>query len=671
MSNDSTKTSDNIEKGFFRASAADFKKIPGSPIAYWVSSGVLQIYKEGQLIGDLASPCNGMNTTNNDKFVRNWNEVNLGRIGFNYSTADEAFISKKKWFPYNKGGGLRKWYGNNYFLVNYENNGKTICDYIDYESGSKVNSTGRVINRDKYFKKSITWSSVTSSIFSSRCCEVGFVFDNGGSSIFSNDLYYDYIAAFLGTKLAFEILKVLNPTLNFQPGNLSSLPICISKLEIFENKINEVTRLLISLAKKDWDSYEISWDFINLPLLNSQTVGRVSESVTRQPADVGLRDKAANPTYPLPLSIKEIYAQLRAHWQEMTLETQRLEEENNRIFIDAYGLQDELTSDVSLKEITLTCNPYYRYGKEPQIETNEHEKTPTDIRINSCSLVVQKSFPKDTELEERLLADTLKEFISYAVGCMFGRYALDKPGLILANQGETTEDYYKKIRTTEHTKYTENTDAKTSVHSVYSVVKNAFPPDDDNVIPMLDGDWFTDDVTERFGQFLKVTFGDAHYEENLKFIEQALGKDIRKYFLKDFYTDHLKRYKKRPIYWLFSSPKGTFNALIYMHRYRPDTVSVVLNDYLREFRTKLSAHKNHLEAVSISSNASAGEKTKALKDIENHRKMIDELDVYEREVLYPLATEQIEIDLDDGVKVNYQKFGEALKKIPGLAAKED
>ncbi len=383
---------------------------------------------------------------------------------------------------------------------------------------------------------------------------------------------------------------------------------------------------------------------------------------------VGLRDKAANPTYPLPLSIKETYTQLRAHWQEMTLEMQRLEEENNRIFIDAYGLQDELTSDVSLKEITLTCNPYYRYGKEPRIDTNEHEKNPTDISVNSCSLVVQKSFPKDTELEERLLADTLKEFISYAVGCMFGRYALDKPGLILANQGETIEDYYIKLQEPQ------NKLLNISVNSCSFVVQKSdvlFPADDDNVIPMLDGDWFTDDVTERFGQFLKVTFGDAYYEENLKFIEQALGKDIRKYFLKDFYTDHLKRYKKRPIYWLFSSPKGTFNALIYMHRYRPDTVSVVLNDYLREFRTKLSAHKNHLEAVSISSNASAGEKTKALKDIENHRKMIDELDVYEREVLYPLATEQIEIDLDDGVKVNYQKFGEALKKIPGLAAKED
>ena len=188
---------------------------------------------------------------------------------------------------------------------------------------------------------------------------------------------------------------------------------------------------------------------------------------------------------------------------------------------------------------------------------------------------------------------------------------------------------------------------------------------------MLDGDWFTDDISERFKQFLKVAFGAEHYEENLRFVEDALGKDIRKYFLKDFYSDHVKRYKKRPIYWLFSSPKGSFNALIYMHRYRPDTVSVVLNDYLREFRTKLTSHKNHLEAVSISGSASQGEKTKALKEIEKITKMIAEMEEYEREVLYPLATEQVEIDLDDGVKVNYPKLGSALKKIPGLDAKED
>ncbi|MBE9064135.1 class I SAM-dependent DNA methyltransferase, partial [cf. Phormidesmis sp. LEGE 11477] len=194
-----------------------------------------------------------------------------------------------------------------------------------------------------------------------------------------------------------------------------------------------------------------------------------------------------------------------------------------------------------------------------------------------------------------------------------------------------------------------------------------FTPDADNVIPILDGDWFTDDITERFTTFLRTTFGTDHYPENLKFIEDAIGKDIRKFFLKEFYTDHLKRYKKRPIYWLFSSPKGTFNALIYLHRYRPDTVSVILNDYLRQFQTKLQARKSQREQISISAAASNAEKARALKDIDKLNKQILELESYERDVLYPLATKQIEIDLDDGVKVNYPKFGKALKKVAGLS----
>jgi type II restriction/modification system DNA methylase subunit YeeA len=354
---------------------------------------------------------------------------------------------------------------------------------------------------------------------------------------------------------------------------------------------------LVDTTQADWDSYETSWDFTALPLLN--------------------------PDYRQP-TLKATYQKLRAHWREMTLEMQRLEEENNRIFIEAYGLQDELTPEVPLNEITLTCNPHYRYGSDK----------------------------REDELEALLLADTMRELVSYAVGCMFGRYALDKPGLILANQGETIEDYLKQVP------------------------ESSFPADDDNVIPMLDGDWFTDDIAERFRKFLRVAFGDEHYDENLRFVEQALGKsgkarDIRDYFLKDFYTDHVKRYKKRPIYWLFSSPKGSFNALIYMHRYRPDTVSVALNDYLREFRAKLSSHKNHLEAVSIDASASQGEKTKALKEIEKITRMIGELEEYERETLYPLAARRLEIDLDDGVKVNYLKFGAALRKIVGLDAKED
>jgi len=235
---------------------------------------------------------------------------------------------------------------------------------------------------------------------------------------------------------------------------------------------------------------------------------------------------------------------------------------------------------------------------------------------------------------------------------MFGRYSLDEPGLILANQGETAEDYRRRVP------------------------EPSFPPDEDNVIPVLDGDWFSDDISERFKKFLKVTFGTEHYEENLTFLENGLypenlhgkrRKTVRDYFLKEFYDHHLKMYKKRPIYWMFSSPKGTFNALIYMHRYRPDTVSLVLNEYLREFQAKIAAKIEHLQTVATSASASAAAKGKALKEITTLKKYLKELGDYERDVLYPLAARQVEIDLDDGVRVNYNKFGKALKKVVGLS----
>jgi type II restriction/modification system DNA methylase subunit YeeA len=291
-----------------------------------------------------------------------------------------------------------------------------------------------------------------------------------------------------------------------------------------------------------------------------------------------------------------------------------LEEENNRIFINAFDLQDELTPEVSLQEITLTCNPSYRYGGKKS----------------------------ETELEKLLLADTIRELVSYAVGCMFGRYSLDAPGLILADQGEGLDAYLSKVP------------------------NPTFKPDSDGVIPILDGEWFADDIVAHFRKFLRVAFGEEHLQDNVAFIEEALGKGIRKYFIRDFFNDHVKRYKKRPIYWLFSSPKGTFNALIYVHRYRPDTVSVVLNEYLREFRSKLETYRRAQEVLSISGEASSAQKTKALKEIEATAKQIDEIDVWERDILFPLATQKMEIDLDDGVKANYQKFGAALKPISGL-----
>ena len=323
-----------------------------------------------------------------------------------------------------------------------------------------------------------------------------------------------------------------------------------------------------------------------------------------------------------------------------------LEEQNNRIFIEAYGLQDELTPEVPLNEITLTCNPHYRYG---------NNKT-------------------DAELETLLLADTMKEFISYAVGCMFGRYSLDKPGLILANQGDSLSNYIRKV-----TEPSDN-EAKESKHSSpttghcppntdpYPLTPEnlSFTPDDDNVIPILEEDWFTDDITERFHKFLKVTFGEAHFDENLVFLEKSIGKSVRKYFLADFYDDHVKRYKKRPIYWMFESPKKSFRCLIYMHRYQPDTVSVFLNDYLRDYHSKLTSRMEHLERVEASGSASKAEKAKSMKEMDKIRKTLMELEAWERDVIFPMAGRQIDIDLDDGVKVNYRKFDGALKKIVGL-----
>ena len=677
-----------MENYFYRASAADFKKIPGSPIAYWVGDKIRSVFINSTPLDSISDIKQGLATCNNDLFIRLWFEVSGHKVGFGIKSSEDALESQKKWFPYNKGGGYRKWYGNNEYLVNWKGNGFDIHQYsklpLDY-SGAPVRA------KRFYFREGITYGLISSFGFSARRVFGGFIFDVGGSMIFP-EIDIKKLQGFLCSKLTKIFITILNPTLNYQVGDIQKLPILGSAFD----KVSFEWKKIIDLAKYDWNSYETSWDFTSLPLLS--------------------------PDYRQP-TLKATYQKLRTHWQEMTLEMQRLEQENNRIFIDAYGLQDELTPEVPLKEITLTCNPYYRYNKKQTTEHTEYTEVLLVGFLSSvysvCSVVekndssvVKKSFPIDKELEALLLADTMRELVSYAVGCMFGRYALEKPGLILANQGETTEEFYRKIGTTEHTEHTEkeeniNNPSVSSVYSVvktedfrkntettehteytekeeninnpsaYSVVKNSFPPNEDNVIPILDGDWFTDDISERFKQFLKVAFGADHYEANLRFVEESLnikGKrnySIRDYFLGEFYSDHVRRYKKRPIYWLFSSPKGSFNALIYMHRYRPDTVSVVLNDYLREFRAKLTSHKNHLEAVSISASASQGEKTKALKEIEKVTKMIAELEEYEREVLYPLATEQVEIDLDDGVKVNYPKLGTALKMIPGLEAKEE
>lgn len=587
MSNSPTsQAKQGMEKYFFRASAAEFRKIPGSPVAYWLSDAIIKSFERGDLISSHCATRKGMATGLNAAFVRGWHEVSIKEIGFNKSRL-EAQKSLLRWFPYANGGEYRKWYGNFDDVVNWENDGHRL-QTEEHESG-RIRAVN--LNLDFIFKPGLSWTSITSGAFSIRKLPKGFLFSSASNAMFcdgDSSLY----AGLLNSKAHVILGKAINPTLNANPGDIGKIPLTDKKIDV-----SKTVESITAYSQRDWDSYEVSWDFSYLPLLQADY---------RQP------------------TLKASYQKLRTHWCEMTLEMQRLEEENNRIFIDAYGLQDELTPEVPLNEITLTCNPHYRYGGD---KTEE-------------------------ELEAMLLADTMRELVSYAVGCMLGRYSLDKPGLILANQGETLYDYLAQVP------------------------ESTFPADDDNVIPVLDGDWFADDITLRFRQFLRVAFGDEHYDENLAFIEQALnvkGKrnySLRDYFLSEFYTDHVKRYKKRPIYWLFSSPKGSFNALIYMHRYRPDTVSVVLK-YLRDYREKLVTEKERQASLSINPSSSQGDKTKALKEVDRLGKVLTELEDYERDVLYPLATEQKQIDLDDGVKVNYLKFGAALKKIAGLEAKDE
>jgi type II restriction/modification system DNA methylase subunit YeeA len=574
----------------YYASISEFRKIPGFPIVYWIGVNATALFDRDNMASKYQVG-SGLSTSDNERFVRYIWEVSRCDVAEKVTSCEESANRNERWYLFQKGGEFRKWYGNLSHVVNWRKNGVEIKHWVmnNPKDPDTTHWSRRIFNTELYFKEGLTWSTISSGKISFRLSAAGTMISNAAGGIFGFKSRSELLDVSLGlnNNIWMTLIGVLNPTLNYSAG-------IIQKTPIPDFSLGKNGETLLNFAKYDWDSCETSWGFSGLPLLNLEY---------RQP------------------TLKATYLKLRAHWVEMTMEMQRLEEENNRIFIKAYGLQDELTPEVPLNEITLTCNPRYRYGSDKSEE----------------------------ELEALLLADTMRELVSYAVGCMFGRYALDRPGLILANQGETIEDYLKRVP------------------------EPSFPSEDDNVIPMLDGDWFADDIADRFRKFLRVAFGEEHYEENLQFVEQALnikGKrsySIRNYFLGEFYNDHVKLYKKRPIYWLFSSPKGSFNALIYVHRYRPDTVSVVLNDYLREFKTKIAAHQNHLEAVSISASARSAEKTAAIKEIEKLKKTLVELDEWEREVLYPLAARRIEIDLDDGVNVNYAKLGAALKRVHGLS----
>ncbi|WP_017217912.1 BREX-1 system adenine-specific DNA-methyltransferase PglX [Pseudoalteromonas sp. NJ631] len=564
------------EKKSFLAKSTSFESIPSAPIAYWASDSIIKSFQKEKL-GEVADAKQGMATSDNDRFLRYWFEVASNSLCLDCKSLTESEHRKEKWYAYNKGGSFRRWYGNNEYVVNWQYNGKELREFV--EELNKLRPGGRLKNQEYYFRENITYSALSSGLFSARYNSEGFLFDTKGSCIFPHDVDLLDLIAFLNSNVAQEYLNILCPTLDYSSIGINALPI------LRDRQPKKIARELIEIAKYDWDESELSWGFKSSPLLVNKNSALLAATIDNYQA-----------------ICKKLVNQARS-----------LEEENNQYFIDVYDI-NFLSKEVNLSDVALNCNPYFRY-KDNQ------------------------------DKEQEACKDYLIDFISFSVGCMLGRFSIDKNGLILSQQGDVFDTFLGKVPSP------------------------TFMPDDDNVIPIIDfeGDWFEDDITERFKEFLKVTFGEENFAENLSFIEDAIGKDIKKYFVKDFYADHVRRYKKRPIYWMFSSPKGSFNALIYMHRYQPDTVSIVLNDYLREFRTKLEARKESYEQVEISASASQKDKTNAIKAISKINKVLEEINDYEHDVLYPLAGEKIEIDLDDGVKHNYPLFGKALKKVTGLS----
>ncbi|NBG87677.1 BREX-1 system adenine-specific DNA-methyltransferase PglX [Isachenkonia alkalipeptolytica] len=550
-----------------------FKMIPGSPIAYWASDQTRKIFSNGESLGNIAEPRQGLATGENNKFLRFWSEINIKKAGFDCESRTEAKESQLRWFPYNKGGSFRRWYGNNEYLVNWEQDGIEIRNFKD-KSG-KLRS--RPQNMEYYFRESITWSFVSSSYFGVRYCPPGFLFDVGGSSVFPKKKDINYLLGFLSGKLAYEFLRIQNPTLNFQVGNISRLPIIWPERENKRQEIDNIVNENISISKADWDSFETSWDFQIHPIMEQKESNHITLAFSNW------SDFAEKQFYVLKEN----------------------EEELNRIFIEIYGLEDELTPEVEDKVVTVR-----KADKEKDI----------------------------------------KSLISYAIGCSFGRYSLDEEGLQYA--GGNFDQHFKE----EDENWMINTDEGWKESSI-PLVKT-------NIAPIIDGDYFEEDLLERLVQFVKVSFGEEALDENLEFIADALGKKktetpreaIRRYLLKDFYKDHVRIYKKRPIYWQFESGKqGAFKALIYMHRYDPYLVARLRTEYLHPLQKKYQAEAYQIDDLMTNEETSKSEIGKLRKQKETLLKKIDELKVYDQAIGH-VANQKIDFDLDDGVKVNYEKF---------------
>ena len=549
--------------------------LPGARLAYWLSPAMTRAFTMGKPLGEVAAPKQGLATANNARFLRQWFEVSRSRTCFDADSRETAATSGAKWFPHLKGGEFRKWWGNQDYVINWEHDGAELWDF-------RPRSVIR--NPDYYFKPAISWSNVSSGEPSFRFYEQGSIFGHVGQAFFpQHDV--EPLIGFANSSTCRSLLAVLSPTLHFEAGQLTSLPI-IEATPLQHD--GSIARRLMDIFRDDWNAYETSWDFQTSPLIRRSLPGE------------SLQDS------------------LERWWQDSlhaAHEAQELEIENNRYWAEVYGLQDEVPIEVSLSRVSLTSNPYFRYAP------------------------IKGTVRADEEYRRLFAGDAVRDLISYGVGCLFGRYSVDAPGLILADQGSSIQDFL-------------------------DVIPNpTFTPDEDDVIPITSGEWFADDIVTRFRSFLAATFGKEHLEANLRLVEDSLGKSLRQYFVKDFYKDHCRRYSNRPIYWMVSSRpdnKASFQALIYLHRYTPDTLNTVLGDYLREFQAKLRSEVGHLERSKTVADQ---------KRADTYRKALTECEDYERDTLFPLASRRLPINLDDGVLVNYLRFGQVLQKIPTIEKK--
>ena len=542
-------------KNQYSCSNAQFHGIPGTPFAYWISKTFAQTFSD-KLLADYAQTKQGFATGSNDLFLRFWYETSKANSQLGSRPKEEARSSNMKWFPCNKGGSYRKWYGNNTYLANWENDGSAMRQF----SGSVIR------NPQFYFREGITWSSLANQL-SLRYSPEGFIFESKGSMCYPNDSStLLYLLGLLNSKTTSEALSVLSPTLDFHEGPMSKVPVVLGEQV---DTVSAIVRRNIDICKEDWDAFETSWDFAYHPMLPVY----------------------ADDEY-YSYSLEAFYRGWEGRCQRRFNQLKENEEELNQIFIETYGLQDELSPDVHESDVTVRKSDLQR---------------------------------------------DIKSLISFAVGCMFGRYNLWHAGLAYAG-GEWDASQYDR-----------------------------FPADKDNVIPICDDEYFEDDVVGRFVEFMRIAYGERSLEDNLRFVADALGgkgasrEVIRDYFINDFYADHLKIYQKRPIYWLFDSgKKNGFKCLIYMHRYQPDTIARIRTDYVHEQQSRYRTAIADLE--SRIANAGTSERVKLSKQLTKLQEQAEELRVYE-EKIHHLADQMIRIDLDDGVKHNYAIFQDVLAKI--------